>query len=137
MAGEAYCSFQIYKISHYFREPTQALRADHPWIVFTTDRKMKATGWRLMHQSRYHLKQGDNASIFDIDCIVPLDPRADKFRVGKAFHEAFKEANDKSKIYTALMDASKAAHYFATDIRHLFPILILQVKVNYRSIFPS
>jgi len=92
-------------------------KTDHPWVVFTTDRRMKAAGWRVMHASRNDRRQGDPGSLFDVDCIVPLDLRAKRLRIGKAFHEAFKPAGDMSKVYAALMGALKAAHYFC----HRYP----------------
>ncbi len=39
-------------------------RSEQPWIVFTTDRKMKAAGWRIMHKSRNDRKQEDPTSPF-------------------------------------------------------------------------
>jgi len=104
-------------------------KSEQPWIVFTTDRKMQAAGWRVMHKARNDRKRTDPGSLFDIDCIRPSDPRAEKFRIGKAFHEAFKTNSDKSRIYGALIGASKAAHYFY----HRFPVSFADFDVSAES----
>lgn len=88
-------------------------KTDRPWIIFTTDRKFASTGWRIMHRSYNDRKSGEISSIFDIGCINPNDPRENRFRVGKAFHELNKQPSDKSKIYEALITSCKAAKYFS------------------------
>lgn len=87
-----------------------AKKAGHrPWIIFTPKRDERfdpLPGLRVIHSSLNW-----TLPILDGDDFSENYMRLFHTSVGTNFHEAFKAANEPSKIYDALISASKAALY--------------------------
>lgn len=106
-------------------------KSERPWIIFTTRPDFPMIGWRILHKATNIRKweldaEMENGGYFstylDASYITNSSIREHAFRVGKAFHELEKSPNDKSKIYEALICASKASHYFKNRYNESGPI---------------
>jgi hypothetical protein len=95
-------------------------KSSRPWIIFTTNRRFGTLGWSILHRSNNSRitkpLSGEGSgtfrdSVFGMKAVTKNTPREYKFRVGKAFHELEKQPGEKSKIFEAIMSASKAAYY--------------------------
>lgn len=89
-----------------------------PWVVFTTkERFLGGLGWRNAHVLRNHRipLEGSSSSrartLLNASGVIKNNPKVNYPRVGKAYHEAFKDPGEKSKIYESLISASKATFY--------------------------
>lgn len=81
----------------------------YPWVVFMTESQWRSYGWSIQHCGEsYHADRGTIFSKNDLD--MRLLTRADK-KMGTSFYEAFKKTEAPSKIFKALIGASKAAYF--------------------------
>ena len=89
-----------------------------PWVIFTTDDEEWADyGWSILHSGHDYLVNG--CAVMSGREMNTLLLSNGSTRTGKAFMEAFRGEGAPSRIYEALMSASKAAffkrHQFGRD----------------------
>lgn len=83
--------------------------AKNPWVIFMTKDSMHDYKWIILHSGEAYMSPAGGA--YFTKCLSPNPfSRKDK-KSGTAFHEAFKKSDAPSKIYKALIGASKAAYH--------------------------
>ncbi len=92
-----------------------------PWIIFTSQKRGSETpGWRMQHVLRnhrlYNLSEPPGDTILDSDHLSLNHPRKRFQRIGRSYHEAFKNPDEPSKIFEAVISACKACKYFQSTL---------------------
>lgn len=86
-------------------------KTSNPWVIVSNNDERSihfhlAPGWTIIHGGEKYI---NNGGIFPPRLIDEHFMRCNSSRIGSAFHDAFKEPKEISKIFQAIMNASKAA----------------------------
>ncbi len=81
----------------------------YPWVIFMTKDPWSSYGWSILHCGESYMKE--SGTIFGPDDLNNKPLCRSDGKTGSSFYEAFKKSDATSKIFKALIGASKAAYF--------------------------